>query len=89
MDYEWDAAKALANLAKHEVAFEAVEGFDWTVAVEVVDDRADYGEVRMIAYAPIAGRLHVLVYTPRGARVRVISLRKANSTEQRYYRDAQ
>jgi uncharacterized DUF497 family protein len=45
------------------------------------DDRYDYGEVRHRACGPIDGRLHMLVFTPRGEVLRAISLRKANARE--------
>lgn len=81
LDYEWNPAKATQNMAKHGVPFEAVNGFDWRTAIEVEDTRYDYGETRMQALGKIEGRYHVLVYTLRGARIRVISLRKANRKE--------
>ena len=37
----------------------------------------------------IGSRLHVVVYTMRGTRRRVISLRKANSREVRKYAEAE
>lgn len=80
-DYEWDAAKAAQNMAKHGVPFDAVTGFDWRTAIEAEDTRYDYGETRFQALGKIAGRYHVLVYAWRGGRIRVISLRKANRRE--------
>ena len=80
-DYEWDAAKATQNMAKHGVPFEAVTGFDWRTAIEAEATRYDYGETRMQALGKIDGRYHVLVYAWRGDRIRVISLRKANRRE--------
>ncbi|MGP1358444.1 BrnT family toxin [Roseicyclus sp.] len=79
--YDWDAAKAEANLAKHGVAFEAVYGFDWATAIEAEDARFDYGETRMQALGKIRDRYHVLVYAVRADTIRVISLRKANRRE--------
>lgn len=79
--YEWDAAKAEQNLAKHGVPFDLVERFDWRNAIEAEDTRYDYGETRMQALGTIDGRYHVLVYAWRGERIRVISLRKANRRE--------
>ncbi len=81
MEYEWHPAKAEANLAKHGVAFETVRGFDWGKAVTEEDRRWAYGEARFIAVAPIGDRLHVLIFTLRGSRLRVIGLRKANARE--------
>lgn len=37
------------------------------VTVEVQDTRKDYGEVRIICYGRVAGRMVVIGYTPRGA----------------------
>jgi uncharacterized DUF497 family protein len=79
--YEWDAGKAEINLAKHGVPFEAVQGFDWSTAIEAEDTRYDYGETRMQALGVIGGRYHVLVYAWRAGRIRVISLRRANRRE--------
>jgi uncharacterized DUF497 family protein len=79
--YEWDAAKAENNMAKHGVPFMAVQGFDWNSAIEAEDTRYDYGETRMQALGKIDGRYHVLVYAWRNDRIRVISLRKANRRE--------
>lgn len=50
--------------------------------LEVEDTRKDYGEVRIICYGLLAGRLVVVGYTPRGAVRHVFSMRKANAREQ-------
>lgn len=79
--YDWDAAKAKANLAKHGIDFAAVARFDWDTAVTVEDIRRDYGERRLISTGLLDGRLHVLIWTPRHPGARIISLRKANAKE--------
>lgn len=81
--YDWDTEKAEANLAKHGVPFEDVYGFQWTTAIQQDDTRQDYGERRVMALGKIGDRDHILVYTLRAGRVRVISLRKANKREAR------
>lgn len=83
MIFEWDDAKRTANLAKHGVDFAVVREFDWETANHRRDVRRDYGEVRWRSSGFIGQRLHLLVYTWRGDRVRVISLRKANILEVR------
>lgn len=83
--FEWDERKAAANFAKHHVRFEAVHQFEWETSVEFEDDREDYGEQRMVAIGWIDGVLHTLTYTWRGAKVRVISLRKSDRPEQGTY----
>lgn len=85
MDYEWDEAKNKANAAKHGVPFEAAEAFDWESALVVEDARAGYGEARFVAVGFLDDRLHVMAFTRRGGKIRVISLRKANKREHRYY----
>jgi hypothetical protein len=50
--------------------------------LEVEDTRNDYGEVRIICYGLLAGRMVVVGYTPRGADRHVFSMRKANAREQ-------
>ncbi len=85
---EWDEAKNRANQDKHGVAFDDVARFDFEHARVVDDNRQYYGEARRVALGKIDGRLHVLVYTRRGTALRVISLRRANKREQRYYAEA-
>ena len=81
--YDWDADKATENLDKHGIPFDRIYDFDWSTAVQTEDTRYDYGETRMIALGKIDDRDHVLVYTLRNQRIRVISLRKANKREAR------
>lgn len=49
------------------------------------DSRQDYGEVRLISIGLLKERMVVLVWTPRGADRRIISMRKANEREQALY----
>ena len=88
MEYEWDERKRLRNLAKHGIDFAEVVQFDWEKAVRFVDDRKPYGEPRWLALGNIGNRVHALIYTTRSARVRVISLRKANNKETARYEQA-
>lgn len=54
--------------------------------VTLIDDRADYGEMRFITLGHLAGRMGVImVWTQRGDSCRIISLRKANEREQTHY----
>jgi uncharacterized DUF497 family protein len=89
MYYECDENKRIANLAKHGVDFSAAEKFEWSTAIETIDDRFDYGEERWVALGFIGNKLHVLVYTYRAEIIRIISLRKANKHERQYYEKAQ
>ena len=88
MEYEWNAAKAAANRRKHGVGFDAVLDFDWTSALVVADELADYGEPGWLALGLIGERLHSLAFTIRGERIRVISLRAASRKERVLYEEA-
>ena len=83
MEIGFDAAKDAFNLAKHGVTLAAELEWEWLLAMP--DSRRDYGEARMIGYAPIADRVFCVVFVDRGAMRRIISLRRANSREVKRY----
>jgi uncharacterized DUF497 family protein len=51
----------------------------------VKDDRFDYGEDRFQTVGFLAGRMVMIVWTPRGDARHVISMRKCNDREQARY----
>ena len=63
--------------------FAAIGGFDWGGAVYNESPRR--GEQCWEATGYIGFRLHFAVYTIRGGKRRIISLRKANPREMRNY----
>jgi uncharacterized DUF497 family protein len=81
MPIEWDEAKRRLNLDKHGVDFADIDTFDWYGALIRADVRMNYGEVRLRAVGPAGDVLHVLVYTIRRTRLRLISFRRANRRE--------
>jgi uncharacterized DUF497 family protein len=81
MLYEFDHKKSEANFAKHSVALADAESFEWETAKVREDSRKLYAERRYEALGLIEGRLHVLVFCYRSGKLRLISLRKANSRE--------
>jgi len=89
MDIAYDPDKDRLNKAKHGVSLAHAENIDWDLALESLDDRRDYGEDRYVALAPIGSRLFYVVFVDRGMKRRIISLRKANAREVKYYVEAQ
>lgn len=87
MEFEWDEAKAAANLVKHGIDFlDAAAALRDPRKVDFVDRRRDYGEVRVRCICAAADALLTVIYTMRGEdRYRLISARKANRHEQRQY----
>lgn len=73
MDLESDEAKDAENRRKHGLSLAGAARLDWGAAVRSEDRRWDYRERRWTVMAPLDGRLHVCVYTLRGARRRIIS----------------
>ena len=88
--FEWDAAKARANVAKHGVSFEeAKEAFRDPFGLELLDDRFDYGEDRLILIAMAPRRLLTVVFVERGDLCRLISAWPSTKAEQDAYFEAQ
>lgn len=58
---------------------------EWELLLFTEDTRRNYGEVRIIGYAPIGSRIYCVVFTDREHERRIISLRKANSREVKNY----
>ena len=88
LEFEWDDAKAAANYRKHGVTFEqAAHAFRAPFAVEWIDERAAYGEERVILLGMSGGQILSVVYTERRERLRIISARRATKYEKdEYYR---
>jgi len=81
----WTERKRLANLKVHELDFVGCEAIwdDFTVTREHTRER--YDEQRFVTFGRWRGEVVVLVYTERLAGPHVISLRKAEKYETRYY----
>lgn len=85
MQIDFDSNKDQLNLAKHGLSLALAAELDWEDALVWVDDREDYGEVRMIALAPKTGILYYVAFVDRGRVRRIISLRRANRREVKHY----
>ena len=82
MDVEYDRDKDATNRAKHGVPL-ALGAVVLNRIGEIIDDRRDYGEIRINAFGLVASRLFVCTYTIRVQTHRLISVRKASRQEQR------
>lgn len=84
IEFEWDTAKAKANLQKHTVSFEqAKKAFRDPFGVEWLDQ--NHEEERTILLAMADGTILVVVFAEHGERVRLISARKATKHEKNLY----
>ena len=85
MRTEFDPAKRLATLEARGLDMADADLLFEGATLTVADDRRDYGEVRNIRIGHLHERMVVLVWTSRGNRRRIISMRKANGKEQALY----
>ena len=85
MQIEFDPTKNAANQAKHGVSLALARELDWEAALVWIDDRVEYGELRMIALAPKTEILYYVAFVDRGETRRIISLRRANRREVNHY----
>ena len=85
----WDEKKRLANIKAHGLDFLGCEAIwdEFTVTRE--DTREDirelYREQRLVVFGRLNREVVVLVYTERRRGPHIISLRKAEKYETRYY----
>ncbi len=85
MRIEFDPSKDKGNVSKHGVSLALASELDWDAALVWIDDRFEYGELRMIALAPKTGILYYAAFVDRGETKRIISLRRANRREVKHY----
>jgi uncharacterized protein len=89
MHFEWDRAKATANLRKHQISFdEAQTVFYDEYAVQFFDDEHSSHEDRFIMLGMSSNaRLLIVCHCERsgGDAIRIISARKATRAEAKFY----
>lgn len=85
MQIEFDPAKDAFNQEKHGLSLALAVRLDWNASLVWVDERYDYGELRMIALAPETGILYYVAFVDRALVRRIISLRRANRREVKHY----
>jgi len=82
---EFDPEKSSKNVRERGIGFERFAHMDFDTAISIQDTSKDYGELRLRVLGLIDGQLHAAVITPRGEKIRVISLRRASKRERRTY----
>jgi uncharacterized DUF497 family protein len=86
MHYNWDERKNRSNIRRHGIAFEDAKRIFDGPTVEKVDDRFDYGEVRVYAVGLVNGLEITVIYTDEGnGKRRIISAWRAEPHERRYF----
>jgi uncharacterized DUF497 family protein len=81
----FDVAKDRINFRKHGMSLAEAAFIDWENVVEWEDMREDYGESRLCALGTIDTRIYFVVFVERARYRRIISLRRATHSEEKYY----
>ncbi len=82
--FEFDPAKSQANLVKHGIDFQAAQDV-WTDPRFVTLDSPTVSEARFLCIGKIGSTVWTAIFTLRGDRIRIISVRRARLQEVRLY----
>ena len=85
MTIEFDEAKRAVTLAARGLDMARTGDVFAGATLTVEDDRQDSGEERLITIGFLDAVMVVLVWPPRAAAYRIISMRKANERERTLY----
>ena len=85
MRIDFDPAKDKLNRADHGLSLSLAKKLIWDEALVWVDDRFEYGELRMVGLVPEGNRLYYVAFVDRGEVRRVVSLRFAERREIKHY----
>ena len=84
--FEFDEAKSAANRAKHGIDFIEAQAL-WTDQDMVTFRLPVHPEPRFAAVGRLGTKHWTAIYTPRGGRIRLISVRRSRIREARTYED--
>jgi uncharacterized DUF497 family protein len=85
MKYTWDDSKRRANMKKHRLDLADAEKVFAGATFTFEDKRFDYGEQRWVTMGLLGLAVVVVVHTESEEVIHVISIRKAEKTEQALY----
>lgn len=84
----WDESKRRHNIRIHGLDFVGADAIWDFPTVTREDRRKNYGEKRLVTFGLLRGEVVVLVYVERDDDMHIISLRRAEPYEGRYYFEA-
>lgn len=79
----YDRNKRARTLRDRGIDFRDADKLFEAPSLTQLDDRFDYGEDRYQTYGYLEGHLMMVVWTPRGKAIHVISMRKCNDSEKK------
>ena len=85
MKITFDPAKRAATLQLRSLDFADASLVFAGPVLDIADNRQDYGELRIQTIGYLAGRMVMIVWTPRGKARRIVSMRYCNDRERKIY----
>ena len=86
MDFIWDPVKNFENQRKHGVSFEEATSLWGKTHMEVKHmAHAGKGESRSAIMGWIGRKVYVAIWTQRGDKIRLISVRRARKNEEKVF----
>ena len=82
--FEFDPAKSANNLTKHGIDFEEAQKL-WLDPRRIQVEAQSDSEPRGAMLARLKNKIWFAVYTKRGAKIRIISVRRARNKEKGIY----
>lgn len=84
--FEYDPSKSQSNLVKHGLDFVEAQAL-WKDKEAIVVSTQHSEEPRKALIGILKGKLWIAIFTIRGKKIRIISVRRARHTEERYYHE--
>jgi uncharacterized protein len=88
MVIEWDENKNQINIEKYKIDFNDASKIFEKPIITRIDNRTEYGEKRWIGLGILEKIIVVFVFTMRGKKLRIISVRIANMNERDIYNES-
>ena len=85
MEITFDPNKDEINKTKHGVSLADAACLEWDSVLVWIDNRKEYGEQRQSGLGMINDRVYFVAFVDRDDGRRIISFRKANYRETKYY----
>lgn len=83
INFEYDPQKSESNRQKHGISFEEAQALWETVGVE--REVPNPYEKRWIRIAILKNKMHTCVFTIRGEKIRIISVRRSRLEEEKLF----
>ena len=87
MNFEYDPAKSLKNLAKHGISFKKAQILWNNETAEIKSKNSGNDDSRYLVFGKINGKHWTAVITKRNNRIRIISVRRSRKKEEQYYEE--